>query len=238
MLSGVSSAQENATISGYVKDAADGEALPYVNIVVPTLEVGTTANEYGYYALRLPPGVHEVTFSLIYKGGIPARYGGRLSSVLDVRQKEGNAKRASGQVGIGLLSGRMLLEGPLADGRGSYIVAGRRSYGDLIFQALSSNSSTAHFYDVNFKANYNLDANNRLFISGYRGRDALELEELLDNSWGNTTATIRWNRLFSGHLYRDCTATGYLAAQRAIPQTPDCRPSCSWLFPQFPRQYL
>ena len=336
MRGGVSNAQENATISGYVKDAADGEALPYVNIVVPTLEVGTITNAYGYYALRLPQGMHEITFSLIgyqsnkqtidlaqnytldielsasviellqvevlaeeadqnvetiemsttdlevktvkqiptvagevdlvqavqllpgvstvregasgfnvrggaadqnlilldeaivynaahlfgffsvfnadiakdvkiYKGGIPARYGGRLSSVLDVRQKEGNAKRVSGQAGIGLLSGRMLLEGPLADGRGSYIVAGRRSYGDLIFQALSSNSSTAHFYDVNFKANYNLDENNRLFISGYRGRDALELEELLGDSWGNTTATIRWNRLFSRHLFANFT---------------------------------
>ena len=161
-----------------------------------------SAHLLGLYSVVNPDAVKDIK---IYKGGIPARYGGRLSSVLDIRQREGNYKEFNGEAGIGLISARALIEGPIAKGKGSYMVAGRRSYGDAFLQ-LTGNDNVAYFYDLNLKTNYTLNEKNRLFLSGYFGRDKFELGSIFSNSWGNATATLRWNHLFSDKLFANFSA--------------------------------
>ena len=323
------------SLSGYVRDAANGESLIGVNVSIPEMGVGTSTNLYGYYSLELPPGKYEVDYQYIgyesknleitlnqdirkdvelsesttelqevqvtserldknvtsvemsvakldvkeiqkvpqllgetdiirtltllpgvatvgegsngfnvrggaadqnlilldeapvynsshlfgffsifnadavkdvklYKGGIPAQYGGRLSSVVDVRQKEGNAKRLGVKGGIGLLSSRLLVEGPIVKDKTSFMVAGRRSYAD-IFLGLSNNpdlnQNILFFYDLNLKVNTRINENNNLFLSGYFGRDVFGIENLFGFDWGNGTGTLRWNHLFSEKLF-------------------------------------
>lgn len=140
----------------------------------------------------------------LYKGGIPAQYGGRLASVLDLRMKEGNAKKFSGTGGIGLISSRLTLEAPLVKDKCSFMVSGRRTYGDLFLLA-SKNPDTratrAYFYDLNAKINYKISDKDRIFLSGYFGRDVFKFRESFSNDWGNATATLRWNHLFSDKLF-------------------------------------
>jgi len=331
----LSAQNDQFTLSGYVRDAANGEELIGVNIVVPALGVGTTTNNYGYYSISLPPGSYEFSvqyigylsqernitldgdlkinwelsenstqlqevvvtsekvdrnvssvemsvakldvkdvkkmpallgevdiirsltllpgistvgeasngfnvrggntdqnlilldeapiynsshlfgfFSIfnadavkdvkLYKGGIPARYGGRLSSVVDVRQKDGNNREFSGTGGIGLLSSRLLLEGPIVKEKSAFMIAGRRSYAD-IFLGLSPDETisqnTLYFYDFNTKLNYILSEKDRIYISGYFGRDVFEINDLFGFEWGNATVTGRWNHLYSDKLF-------------------------------------
>lgn len=332
-------AQDKHTISGYVRDAANGEELIGVNIVIPELSLGTVTNVYGYYAMNLPDGKYTIQFQFVgystitkevdlssnltlnidlpesttelsevevsseridqnvtsvemsvakldvkeiqkipqllgetdiirtltllpgvstvgegangfnvrggntdqnlilldeapvynsshlfgffsifnadavkdvklYKGGIPAQYGGRLSSVVDVRQKEGNDKKFAFNGGIGLLSSRLLLEGPIKKDKSSFMIAGRRSYAD-IFLGLSDDPDISqnilYFYDLNLKLNYRLSENDRLFLSGYFGRDVFGIEDLFGFDWGNLTGTLRWNHLFNEKLFSNFT---------------------------------
>ncbi|MCX6273536.1 MAG: TonB-dependent receptor [Bacteroidetes bacterium] len=143
----------------------------------------------------------------LYKGDIPPSYGGRLSSLLDVRMKEGNTKKFTATGGIGTISSRLTLEGPIDKDRVSYIISGRRTYADL-FLRLSSNKdlrdNTLYFYDLNGKINFTVDENNRLFVSAYTGRDVFKNTDF-KMSWGNKTATIRWNHLFSKRLFSNFT---------------------------------
>ncbi|MBC7440195.1 MAG: TonB-dependent receptor, partial [Flavobacterium sp.] len=136
----------------------------------------------------------------LYKGGIPARFGGRASSVLDVYQKDGNSKKMSFNGGIGLISSRFLAEGPLEKDKGSFIAAGRASYGHL-FLKLTNNKNTAYFYDLNTKLNYKLNKNNSLYLSGYFGRDVFSLDKSFTNTYGNSTLNLRWNHLFTDKLF-------------------------------------
>lgn len=144
----------------------------------------------------------------VYKGGIPAQYGGRLSSLIDVRMKEGNNKKYTGTGGIGLLSSRLTFEGPIIKNKSSFIVSGRRSYAD-IFLPLSNvegaKKSRLYFYDFNAKINYKLSEKDKLFVSGYFGRDMFDFAGLFGNSWGNKTATFRWNHLFNKKLFSNQT---------------------------------
>lgn len=144
----------------------------------------------------------------VYKGGIPPQYGGRLSSLIDIRMKEGNNKKFAGTGGIGILSSRLTLEGPIVKNKASFIVSGRRSYAD-VFLPLSpieeAKSSKLYFYDFNAKLNYKLSDKDKLFISGYFGRDKFAFASLFGNSWGNKTATIRWNHLFNKKLFSNQT---------------------------------
>lgn len=327
------------TISGYVRDASNGEELIGVNVTINELKTGTTTNSYGYYSLSLPPGAYtiniqyigftsieqelqldqnlklnwelkesstqleEVTvssekidrnvssvemsvaqldvkdvkkmpallgevdiirtltllpgistvgeasngfnvrggnsdqnlilldeapiynsshlfgfFSIfnadavkdvkLYKGGIPSRYGGRLSSVVDVRQKDGNNRDFAATGGIGLLSSRLLVEGPLVKEKSAFMFAGRRSYAD-IFLGLSPDETisqnTLFFYDFNAKLNYILGENDRLYLSGYYGRDVFEINDLFGFQWGNATTSLRWNHLFNDKLFSNFT---------------------------------
>ncbi|HEX2921261.1 MAG TPA: TonB-dependent receptor [Bacteroidales bacterium] len=150
-----------------------------------------------------------------YKGNVPAQYGGRLSSVIDIRMKDGNNKRFSASGGIGTLSSRIALEGPINKGRGSYIISARRAYIDLLMKLMHAVNDTIpeipyYFFDTNLKANYNLNQRNKIFLSGYFGKDVFEMNSE-DNSfkngfsWGNYTGTLRWNNIASDKIFTNLT---------------------------------
>jgi len=144
----------------------------------------------------------------VYKGGIPTQYGGRLASLIDIRMKEGNNKKFAATGGIGLLSSRLTIEGPIVKNKGSFIVSGRRSYADIFLPlapAEEIKGSKLYFYDLNAKVNYKLSDKDKIFISGYFGRDVFKFSTVFGNSWGNKTGTIRWNHLFNKKLFSNQT---------------------------------
>jgi hypothetical protein len=140
----------------------------------------------------------------LYKGGMPAEYGGRLSAVMDIKMKDGNAKKLSVSGGLGLISSKLTIEAPIVKDKGSFIISGRRTYLE-VFTPLSNNEtvkkSSLYFYDLNLKANYRLGEKDRVFLSGYFGKDVLGLDERFGVNWGNSTATLRWNHLFNNKLF-------------------------------------
>lgn len=136
----------------------------------------------------------------LYKGGIPARFGGRTSSVLDIRQKDGNSKHFSLTGGIGLISSRLAVEGPMFNKKGSFLIAGRSSYAHLLLKAAGEKSS-ANFYDLNLKTNYKINENNRLFLSGYFGRDTFDFNGNFTTGYGNMSGNLRWNHIFNDRLF-------------------------------------
>ena len=140
----------------------------------------------------------------IYKGDIPAEYGGRLSSLLDIRMKEGNQKKLEATGGLGTISSRLTLEGPIIKDKWSVLVAGRRTYADLFLLLASDDalkSTQLYFYDLNLKTNYRINDKNRIFVSGYFGRDVLKFGDMYSFDWGNYTLTTRWNHLFTEKLF-------------------------------------
>ncbi|MGE8553199.1 TonB-dependent receptor [Chryseobacterium jejuense] len=138
----------------------------------------------------------------IIKGNSPAQYGGRLSSVMDVKMKDGNNKGYNVNGGIGLISSRLSVEGPLQKEKSSFIVSGRRTYADLFLKSSKDyKDNKLYFYDLNLKANYQINENNRIYISGYFGRDVLGLGDTFNTDWGNTTATLRWNSIINSKLF-------------------------------------
>ncbi len=138
----------------------------------------------------------------IIKGNSPAQYGGRLSSVLDVKMKDGNNQRFETNGGVGLISSRLSVEGPLQKDRSSFIVSGRRTYADLFLKATEDlKDSRLYFYDLNIKANYQLTDQHRIYASGYFGRDVLGLGDTFGTDWGNATATLRWNSVWNSQLF-------------------------------------
>lgn len=141
----------------------------------------------------------------LYKGGIPARYGGRASSVLDIYQKEGNRNEYSLMGGIGALSSRLLAQGPIVKERSSFLIGGRASYAHL-FLKLSDNENSAYFYDLNTKLSYQINPNNTLYVSAYFGRDYFALNNLLLNVYGNMLFNLRWNHLFNDKLFSNLSA--------------------------------
>lgn len=342
-------AQGTVTISGYVKDASNGEALIAANVYLKEIKRGAVTNAYGYYVLNVPTGTHTVVMSYIgfedfisvvevkedlklnidarpkaiamkefeavgerrksntedtqmgtvdldvqrlntlpallgevdilktiqflpgvksngegnsgfyvrgggpdqnlilldnatvynashlfgffsvfnadavknielIKGGMPANYGGRISSVLDINMKEGNDKGFHGQGGIGLISSRLTLEGPIVKDRGSFIVSGRRTYIDVLTKPFIPDTGAFagtgyYFYDINAKANYRLSDKDRFFLSGYFGRDVFTFSGASAGDpkfripWGNTTVSARWNHVFGPKLFLNTTAT-------------------------------
>ncbi|MEM1327839.1 MAG: TonB-dependent receptor [Bacteroidota bacterium] len=155
----------------------------------------------------------------LYKGGFPPQYGGRLSSVIDVKLKDGNNKKFSGAGGIGLISSRLTLEGPIQEGKSSFIVSGRRTYVDIFTKAVNrANEDNADFsqipdyffYDLNTKVNYQINDKNKVFLSGYFGRDVFGFSSdffSFNFNWGNATGTARWNHTFSPRLFSNATFT-------------------------------
>ncbi|MEO1516088.1 MAG: TonB-dependent receptor [Bacteroidota bacterium] len=339
LTSSLTAQEETYTLSGYIRDASTGEALISATVYVPSLELGTTSNLYGFYSLTVPKGTHRFVFAYLgyqdqamelemgqsitkdielgsasiqmeevvvkaekedqhieevgmsqvtlniqsikkmpallgevdvikaiqllpgvqtvgegtsgfyvrggnvdqnlvlldeapvynvshllgffsvfnpdavkdmklYKGGIPSQYGGRLSSVVDIRMKEGNAKRFSGSAGIGSISSRLNLEAPIAKEKGSFMVAGRRTYVDMFLKLSSDtslNRSKLFFYDLNSKVNFKLNDKNRIYLSGYFGRDVFDQSEEFRIDWGNRTGTLRWNHVFHPKLFSNLT---------------------------------
>lgn len=330
--------QEKATLSGHIRDAANGEELIGANIFVEELSAGSSTNAYGFYSLSMPPGNYRIRFSYVgfqvrtmdislqesqtldlelqaegilmeevvilakeedqnirniemsveklsaaqmkhiphvmgeadlirsiqllpgvssvgegatgfnvrggnvdqnlvlldeatvynsshlfglfsvfnvdvikdaklYKGGIPSKYGGRLSSVLDVRQRDGNRKNFAMNGGVGLIASRLTLEGPIQKDQSSFMVAGRSSYGHLFLKFNPDlKDNIVYFYDLNAKANFSLGEKDHLYLSGYFGKDVFNFGSDFSSDWGNTTASLRWNHLFSDKLFSNFTA--------------------------------
>ena len=326
---------QTATVSGYIRDAGDGEGLIGATCYVPSLQKGTTSNQYGFYSLTLPAGEYTINFSFIgyntrsvtlnlaedkvldislteestqlediivtarrkdanvestemsmeklpvkmvkklpsfmgevdvlrtitllpgiqsggegssglyvrgggpdenlllldeapvynashlmgffsvfnsdaikdiqvYKGGIPAEYGGKASSVIDIRMNDGNTKEFSGKAGIGNISSRLTLEGPVIKDKWSFILSGRRTYADVVGRMIGIDeleNNKLYFYDLNLKTNIQFSHDDRLFISAYTGDDHFKLGESIYMRWGNITSTARWNHIYNGKLF-------------------------------------
>lgn len=192
-----------------IKPAGEGNSGFYVRggaadqnlILLDEAPVYNASHLLGFFSTFNSDAIKDVS---VYKGGMPAQYGGRLSSVLDIRMNDGNKKEYTAEGGIGLISSRLKVEGPLSKDKSSFMISGRRTYADA-FLAFSGDSSiknnTLYFYDLNAKANYQIDSKNILYMSGYFGRDELGLNETFGFGWGNATATLRWNHLFSNRLF-------------------------------------
>ena len=192
LLPGVTSAGEGA--SGFnVRGGAADQNL----ILLDEAIVFNSSHLFGFFSVFNPDVVKDVQ---LYKGGIPAKYGGRLSSVLDIYQKEGNSKEFNLSGGIGLISSRLLAEGPIEKEKSSFVVAGRASYAHL-FLPLFDNDNTAYFYDLNSKINYRFNDKNNLFLSTYFGKDVFGVSDNFVNTYGNAVVNLRWNHLFSSKLF-------------------------------------
>ncbi|WP_298506971.1 TonB-dependent receptor [uncultured Maribacter sp.] len=156
-----------------------------------------TSHMLGFFSVFNADAIKDIK---LHKGGIPAKFGGRVSSVLDVRQKDGNSKRFGASGGIGLISSRLALEGPMFNKKGSFLVAGRSSYVNL-FLAANNNKNRVGFYDLNLKTHYNFNENNKLFLSGYFGRDTFKLGSSFETTYGNASGNLRWNHIFNERLF-------------------------------------
>ncbi|MBC7000008.1 TonB-dependent receptor [Cytophaga sp. FL35] len=161
-----------------------------------------TSHLFGFFSVFNADAIKDMK---LYKGGIPARFGGRVSSVLDVRQKDGNNKNFALTGGIGAISSRLAAEGPIFNDKGSFLVAGRTSYAHL-FLMLAGEKNRASFYDLNLKTNYEINENNKLFLSGYFGRDILKFGDVFDSSYGNSSGNLRWNHIFNERLFSNMSA--------------------------------
>ena len=192
LLPGVTSAGEGA--SGFnVRGGAADQNL----ILLDEAIVFNSSHLFGFFSVFNPDVIKDVK---LYKGGIPARFGGRLSSVLDIYQKEGNSKDFNVTGGIGLISSRLLVEGPIEKEKSSFVVAGRASYAHL-FLPLFDNDNKAYFYDLNGKFNYRLNDKNNVFLSTYFGKDVFGISDNFVNEYGNTVLNLRWNHLFSDKIF-------------------------------------
>jgi hypothetical protein len=170
-------------------------------ILLDEATIYNSSHLFGFFSVFNADAIKDLK---LYKGGIPARFGGRVASVLDIYQKEGNSKDFNLSGGIGLISSRLMAEGPIVKDKASFLVAGRSSYAHL-FLKLSDNKNTAYFYDLNTKLSYNINDNNSLYLSGYFGRDVFSLNKSFVNTYGNSVLNIRWNHLFSDKLFSNAS---------------------------------
>jgi hypothetical protein len=192
LLPGVTNAGEGS--SGFnVRGGAADQNL----ILLDEATIFNSSHLFGFFSVFNPDAIKDIK---LYKGGIPAKYGGRVSSVLDIYQKEGNSSGFHINGGVGLVSSRLLVEGPIKKDEGSFLFAGRSSYAHL-FLPLFDLDNVAYFYDLNTKLSYRLNANNSIFLSGYFGRDVFEISDSFENTYGNTVVNFRWNHLFSDKLF-------------------------------------
>lgn len=192
LLPGVTNAGESS--SGFnVRGGAADQNL----ILLDEATVFNSSHLFGLFSVFNPDAIKDLK---LYKGGIPARYGGRVSSVLDIYQKEGNSKDFHMNGGIGLVASRLLAEGPIKKDKGSFLLGGRSSYAHL-FLPLFDLDNVAYFYDLNTKLSYELNDKDAIYLSGYFGRDVFNLTDSFKNTYGNTIVNFRWNHLFSNKLF-------------------------------------
>jgi hypothetical protein len=190
-----------------IKSAGEGNSGFYVRgggsdqnlILLDEAPVYNASHLLGFFSTFNSDAIKDAT---IIKGNSPAQYGGRLSSVLDVRMREGNDKEFETSGGIGIISSRLAIEGPIQKEKSSFMISGRRTYADLFLKATPDFSDTQlYFYDLNAKANYRINENNRIFVSGYFGRDKLGFGDAIGVDWGNKTGTLRWNSILNSKWF-------------------------------------
>lgn len=170
-------------------------------ILLDEAPVYNASHLLGFFSTFNSDAIKDVS---IYKGGMPAQYGGRLSSVMDITMKDGNAKKLDVNGGIGLIASRLNVSAPIVKDKGSFMISARRTYADVFLGAIKDTGQgkqTLYFYDLNLKANYRLGKKDKLFLSGYFGRDVLGLGETFNSDWGNKTATLRWNHIIGNRLF-------------------------------------
>ena len=192
-----------------VKSAGEGNSGFYVRggsadqnlILLDEAPVYNPSHLLGFFSTFNSDAIKNVT---LYKGAHPAQYGGRLSSVVDIKMNEGNNQDLGVSGGIGLIASRLMVEGPLQKGRSSFLVSGRRTYADLFLRWLGDSAlrdARLYFYDLNTKLNFQMGEKDQLYLSGYFGRDVLSQRDIAGIDWGNTTSTLRWNHIFNERLF-------------------------------------
>ncbi|MGY0391247.1 TonB-dependent receptor [Bizionia sp. KMM 8389] len=194
MLPGVTNSGEGS--SGFnVRGGAADQNLVLLDEAI----IYNTSHFFGFFSVFNADAIKDIN---LYKGDVPAKFGGRVSSVLDVRQKDGNSKDYNLTGGIGLISSRLTAEGPLFKEKGSFLVAGRTSYAHLFLKMMDDfKDDKISFYDLNLKTNYEINKNNKIYLSAYYGRDAFNLSKILENNYGNVTGNLRWNHVFNNKLF-------------------------------------
>ncbi len=197
-----------------IKSAGDGNSGFFVRggaadqnlILLDEATVYNASHLLGFFSTFNSDAIKDVT---VYKGGMPAQYGGRLSSVLDVKMNDGNNQDYGVSGGIGLISAKLNVEGPIQKDKSSFLVTARRTYADMFLKLSKDstlNNNKLYFYDLNAKMNYSIGDKDRIFISGYFGKDKLAAGETFGLDWGNATATLRWNHIFSNKLFSNTSA--------------------------------
>lgn len=196
-LPGVTNAQEGASGFNVRGGSVDGNL-----VLLDEAVVYNTSHLFGFFSVFNADVIKDLK---LYKGGIPANFGGRISSVLDIYQKEGNNQEFHVNGGIGLVSSRLLVEGPIVKDKSSFVVAGRGSYAHLLLK-LADEPNSAYFYDLNTKFNYRFNDKNNVFVSGYFGNDDLNLNNSFINTYGNKLLNLRWNHIFSNKIFSNASA--------------------------------
>ena len=204
-----------------VRNAGEGNSGIYVRgggpdqnlILLDDAICYNTGHLFGFFSIFNSDAIKNVS---LIKGGMPAQYGGRLSSVLDISMKEGNNQKFQVEGGLGLIASRISIQGPIKKNKASFIVSARRTYIDVLTKPFINkgsqfNGSGYYFYDMNAKINYRFNDKDRLYLSGYMGRDVFDFVNRRDNlnvniPWGNATGTIRWNHVFNKRLFANTTA--------------------------------
>lgn len=194
MLPGITNAGEG-TPGFNVRGGAADQNLVLLDEAI----IYNTSHFFGFFSVFNNDAIKDVK---LYKGDIPAKFGGRVSSVLDVHQKDGNSKDFALSGGVGLISSRLTAEAPLFGEKGSFLIAGRSSYAHLIMKQIEEiKDDKISFYDLNLKTNYEINKNNRVFLSGYFGRDVFDIANVIKNNYGNASANLRWNHVFNDRLF-------------------------------------
>jgi len=196
LLPGVKSAGEGNS-GFFVRGGAADQNL----ILLDEAVIYNPSHLLGFFSTFNSDAIKDVT---LYKGNTPAQYGGRLSSVMDVKMNDGNNQKLSVNGGIGIIASRITIEGPIVKNKGSFLISARRTYADVFLKASKDtivSKSALYFYDLNLKANYQVGERDKLYLSGYVGQDKLALGDLFGIDWGNKTATFRWNHQFNPKLF-------------------------------------
>lgn len=196
LLPGVKSSGDGST-GFFVRGGAADQNL----ILLDEASVYNASHLLGFFSTFNSDALKDVT---LYKGNMPAQYGGRLASVMDIKMNDGNTNNFEASGGIGLIASRLLLQGPIKKGKGSFLISGRRTYADMFLKLSSKENqrnNKLYFYDLNLKANYTLGEKDRIYLSGYFGKDVLSVFKIFGIDWGNATGTLRWNHVFNSKLF-------------------------------------
>lgn len=190
-----------------IKTAGEGNSGIFVRggttdqnqIILDEANIYNASHLFGFFSTFNSDAIKDIA---VYKGGMPAQYGGRLSSVLDVRMNEGNNQNTSVSGSLGLISAKLNVEGPIQKDKSSFLITGRRTYADVFLKLDDEyKNNQLYFYDLNAKLNYELGKKDKLYLSGYFGKDALGFNDQFGINWGNGTGTLRWNHIFNSRLF-------------------------------------